>query len=277
MPIFLVPIVISLIIWILPKMGLKGKLIISIILLIAAGFIYYWTSYKGDYDYPAPTPIPTPTQAPTPVPTSPAPMPTRAPDDESRIEIPHRGAWFWGDQYRNEYLGIEFNMPHSWTASTDAQLAAMIGIRIGSMGNAGSAITDYTWSEMQGRFFHDMVALSSSDRSFVTFVFTRLDEYVEAHISENDFLISLSVGMSENEEHVSFSFSSDTTEIGSLNWHYISQVLRDGTTRYFFANRHERYMRLIIIVIDNDGSENLGSILDMFDETLISEMNRFGS
>ena len=175
------------------------------------------------------------------------------------VTTPTRGAW---DEhvFTSEYLGLRFVLPLNWAVTSDAEIAAAMGIAADFMGDAGVEIPDDLDQ------FHDMVANNLMTGSSVQIMFERHGGLLGLFTPSRSDVIE---GMTETLAEIGGRVTADipgTTRIGAYDWYsFDAELDMMGMTipsRQFFSI-HEGYIRFISITIMDD-SETVEDILANF-------------
>ena len=156
-------------------------------------------------------------------------------DDAQSVRIPARGVWR-DNVFTNEYLGLRFEMPRGWTASTDLDL-----------------------EKLSDRNIFGTIASSPDSGASVHILFRRLDVVIMG-ISESDYMASVA-------EQADVSFDSyGRQRLGSHVWYSYGTAVhsRDGSYygRYFISIE-DGFVRVVSFLY-NDHSESLEELLAMF-------------
>ena len=175
-----------------------------------------------------------------------------------------RGVWD-GNVFTSEFLGLTFTMPDGWVASTDAEIAALMGLAPGVLEAAGGDIPEDLWDTVES--VHDMMAMNPLTGVSVQILFDRL-EYPYTAMSTAEFVAEYLELMEEIMEMMGMEFEvlPGTTRIGNSDWHSFASTMEmfgmTITSRSFFSV-HEGFSRTISITY-SEGSESPEEILAMF-------------
>lgn len=170
------------------------------------------------------------------------------PPTTSSTTEPTPGIWD-GNTFISEYLGFRFELPRSWVAADEEELAGYY---------------DDTWG------FSDLHAFDPFSGASIWIDFERL-VFPRNRMTELDFLQQEATWYKEDGYKVSFDFS-DTTRIGNYDW-----LSFDATTKWegfddlifarVFVSIHDGFARIIFISY-TDYSKSLDEILALFDTQL---------
>jgi len=146
--------------------------------------------------------------------------------------MPARGVWN-DNVFTNEYLGLQFEMPSDWTASTDLDVRALSDADI-----------------------FGTIASSPDSNTSVHILFRRLNVLILG-MNESDYMASVA-------EQAGVSFEPHgMRRIGRYNWHSYQTVAGGNHYGHYFINIDNGFVRVISLLY-NDQSKSLEELLDMF-------------
>ena len=173
-----------------------------------------------------------------------------------------RGAWD-GHVYTNESLGFRFVMPAGWAASTEEEIAEVMGLGADMLGAMGGDIPEEIWDLFGMTTVHDMMASNPLSGASVQVIYERLT-FPHTRISASDYIETTA----EQLEAMGVTITNipGTTRLGNYDWHALGTgVDMFGVTisGRQFVNVSDGFARLIVITY-LDTSESFDDIMLMF-------------
>ncbi|MCL2408843.1 MAG: hypothetical protein FWC96_04420 [Oscillospiraceae bacterium] len=197
--------------------------------------------------------------------------PVREEDDEKEDGPPERqergpvrGVWE-DNVFTSEYLGLRFVMPHSWVATTDADIADLMGLGADMMAISGIEIPGEFWDMFDLRVLIDMVAGNPIAGSSVKIAFERLTFPVRG-ISAAEYIALTAEQLEQIGMGVNLDFPG-TVRIGAYDWYSFgtAMYLPMGVVAYGrqFINVQDGFVRTIGIT-GADPEAPVNEVLAMF-------------
>jgi len=135
---------------------------------------------------------------------------------EPQAASPMRGSWD-GDVYTNTHLGLTFTLPDGWEAMSDADMAAMMGLAVAIVEDAGGYIPDDVDA------FIDMVAMNPLTGDSIQILFERQ----LFAMTPAEYITLAAEGMEAMGITVDTSIAG-TTPIGNADWHAMATEMDLG-------------------------------------------------
>jgi len=189
--------------------------------------------------------------------------------DDDTVPNLTRGIWD-GDTYVSEYLGLEFELPESWTKIEDDEKEEFLGIVFTeAMPEMGLEVPDEVIDAMEGGQFHDMFAMHPFEGTNIQILFERSpvamlvseEEYIEEMAEQIEDVGAVGIEVDE------FEIVPGTTTIGNYEWHQLSATMSMPGVELnsnTFVSIQGANIRLIIITTTSVGSDTLDDVLSMF-------------
>ena len=194
--------------------------------------------------------------------------PEEEPEEAIDRESPTRGVWENG-VYTSEYLGLRFAPPGDWSAATDEEIAATMGIGMEVLDAFTEVDVDEDlWDELDIETFHEMIASNVFSGANVQIIFENLG-FAGMLMSESSFIQMMQDELSLMG--IESSHTPGTTSIGAYDWYsLLSEMEIDipgvgASTIYTtqFINLHRGFIRIIAITT-TETSESVEDVLGFF-------------
>jgi hypothetical protein len=187
-------------------------------------------------------------------------VPESAP--QTNAAIPVRGRWD-GAQYTSEFIGLSFTLPEGWTASTDEEIAAVLGVGADILAEAGNSFTEEMLAIPN---VYDMMALNLASGSNVFVLLENLAvQPLGILISASAYLDSVSQQIAEVEMELFRYVPGEPFEVELAAQKYearqLAMQMEDGTvlgTQVYCARKIDGYMAVILVsAVGEDTPESI--------------------
>jgi len=154
-----------------------------------------------------------------------------------------RGKWD-NDTFKNSYSSLTFNLPEGWTVGTDEELAAVTGIGVELLGEAGVAVTE---EQLEQQAIYDMYTYDVEGNNIIvsyeniSYTVSDPDSF-----TEQDYLDAVASMVSLYGASVSdpseYKIGGNTYVAAAAEYEAVL-----GMNQYYFVRKIENYMLTIIV------------------------------
>jgi len=183
--------------------------------------------------------------------------------EEDSIELPVRGVWD-DNVYTNEYLGFRFVMPSGWVASTDYEIADMMGMVYDLLAAEGDELAEELWKTAGLTTIHEMMVTNVYTGANIQIAYERIISPY-ADLSALEYLEIMSMQIEDIGLVVDIN-PSGMTRIGAHEWYSLETVMETSGRNLSVSqliNILDGFVRIVTITY-NEENCSLDELLSMF-------------
>lgn len=189
-----------------------------------------------------------------------ASTPSNAASGGEKALMPSRGQWD-GATYHNEFANLTYTLPENWIASTDEEMATMMGIGIDMMQDASM---NFTPEMLEMQTLYDMMARDTTTNSNVAVMFENLSVMPGGiFIDEAAYLEALKIQLSQvTQINYTIGEVSEVTLGGETYQSLQADDAALGISQTYFLRKKDNFM--IGLIATTMANDDLATIMANF-------------